>query len=62
MLLLPHQLSSCMVCSLRLGFPVSLLSPCCFADGIHPEDEAWQQVLDEVTPLLQRLLAAPSSQ
>lgn len=32
------------------------------ADGIHPEDEAWQQVLDGLTPLLQRLLAAPSSQ
>lgn len=32
------------------------------ADGIHPEDEAWQQVLEELTPLLQRLLVAPGSQ
>ncbi|KAI7838670.1 hypothetical protein COHA_007473 [Chlorella ohadii] len=38
------------------------LSPDLFPDGIHPEDEAWQQVLDGLTPLLQRLLAAPSSQ
>lgn len=37
------------------------LSPDLFPDGIHPEDEAWRQVLEDVTPLLQRLLAAPRS-